>query len=190
MAGAIALMKSVKVYRLGQDPVVPDWVDLTQKVDEDFTPVPWEDNLTYWEVLAELLDSEPPFTEYLAHYGDLAELAIARDATGLYLDGGTPYTLDVPQPVPAKLFLVPHRLRRAHPQRDPHQPEPGSHPVDVRTRRSTSRPASPAPLRTPATPRRRGGRHLDSGPPRHRLVRLFPYLRPRRTRLRRHLATT
>ena len=56
MAGAIELMKSVRVYRLGQDPVAPEWVDLTQKADEDFTPVPWEDNLTYWEVLAELIN--------------------------------------------------------------------------------------------------------------------------------------
>jgi len=78
MATAVALMKSVKVYRLGQDPVEPQWVDLTQKADEDFTPVPWEDNLTYWEVLAELLNSEPPFAEYRAHYGDLAELGIAK----------------------------------------------------------------------------------------------------------------
>src|SRR5580693_7136044 len=78
MAGAIALMKSVKVYRLGQDPVAPAWVDLTQRADEDFTPVPWEDNLTYWEVLAELISSEPPFAEFRAHYGDLAELGIAK----------------------------------------------------------------------------------------------------------------
>jgi hypothetical protein len=202
MAGAVALMKSVKVYRLGEDPVAPQWVDLTQKADEDFTPVPWEDNLTYREVLAELLNSEPPFAEYRAHYGDLAELGIAsgrpfepdermrailvraavmghaqlavqsfadrrpdrvvwpgtrwewavlrpengtfdtpgyadvyarqkwfyqaqiespamfartpgagslywlatRDATGAYLDGTNSYTLDVPQPVPARLF--------------------------------------------------------------------------------------
>ena len=27
-----------------------------------------------------------------------------RDSTGTYLDGGKSYTLDVPQPVPAKLF--------------------------------------------------------------------------------------
>jgi hypothetical protein len=53
-------------------------VDLTQKVDEDFTPVPWEDNLTYWEVLAELINSEPPFAEFRAHYGELAELGIAK----------------------------------------------------------------------------------------------------------------
>jgi hypothetical protein len=78
MAGAIELMKSVKVYRLGQDPVAPEWVDLTQKADEDFTPVPWEDNLTYWEVLAELINSEPSFGEFRAHYGDLAELGIAK----------------------------------------------------------------------------------------------------------------
>ncbi len=45
MAGAIELMKSVKVYRLGEEPVAPDWVDLTMLADEDFTPVPWEDNL-------------------------------------------------------------------------------------------------------------------------------------------------
>ena len=47
--------------------MAPEWVDLTQKADEDFTPVPWEDNLTYWEVLAELISSEPPFAEYRAH---------------------------------------------------------------------------------------------------------------------------
>ena len=51
MAGAIELMQSVKVYRLGEDPVTPQWVDLTQKADEDFTPVTWEDNLTFWQVL-------------------------------------------------------------------------------------------------------------------------------------------
>ena len=81
MAGAIELMKSVKVYRLGQDGVAPQWVDLTQNVDEDFTPVPWEENLTYWEVLAELLNSEPSFPEFRAHYGDLAELGIAKAST-------------------------------------------------------------------------------------------------------------
>jgi hypothetical protein len=79
MTGATALMKQVKVYRLGEAPVLPGWVDLTQLADEDFTPVPWEDNLTFWEVLAELISSEPPFAEYRAHYGDLAELGIARD---------------------------------------------------------------------------------------------------------------
>ena len=79
MDGAIELMKSVKVYRLGEDPVEPDWVDLTQIIDEDFTPVPWETNLTYWEVLAELIHDESPFADYRAHYGDLAELGIARD---------------------------------------------------------------------------------------------------------------
>lgn len=35
--------------------------------------------------------------------GSLYWLA-TRDATGAYLDGGRSYTLDVPQPVPAKLF--------------------------------------------------------------------------------------
>ena len=35
--------------------------------------------------------------------GSLYWLA-ARDSTGAYLDGASSYTLDVPQPVPAKLF--------------------------------------------------------------------------------------
>jgi hypothetical protein len=78
MQGAIELMQSVKVYRLGERPVEPQWVDLTTMVDEDFTPVPWETNLTFWEVLAELLNAEPSFTEFRAHYGDLAELGIAK----------------------------------------------------------------------------------------------------------------
>jgi hypothetical protein len=78
MQGAIDLMKSVKVYPLNGEPIEPDWIDLTGLADADFTPVPWEDNLTYWEVLAELVNTEPPFVEFRAHYGDLAELGIAR----------------------------------------------------------------------------------------------------------------
>jgi hypothetical protein len=80
MTAAVELMKSVKVYRLGETPSLqPQWVDLTHQADEDFTPVPWEGNLTYWEVLAELVSTEPPFDEYRAHYGDLAELGIAKN---------------------------------------------------------------------------------------------------------------
>lgn len=78
MQGAIDLMKSVTVYRMGEDPISADWIDLTQLVDADFTPVPWEDNLRFWEELAELVSSEPPFAEFRAHYGELAELGIAR----------------------------------------------------------------------------------------------------------------
>jgi hypothetical protein len=84
---AIALMKSVKVYPLDAEGSAgePDWVTLSDKVGMDFTPVPWEDNLTYWEVLHELIDSEPPYDAYRAHYGDLAELGIAK---------GTPFAPD------------------------------------------------------------------------------------------------
>ncbi|WP_420365563.1 DUF1254 domain-containing protein [Curtobacterium sp. L3-7] len=78
-AGAVALMQSVKVSRLGDEPTVAEWVDLTALEDEDFTPVPWEDNLEYWNVLAEFIRSEPPFAEYRAQYGELAELGIRRD---------------------------------------------------------------------------------------------------------------
>jgi hypothetical protein len=233
MNTAVELMKSVKVYRLGEDPVEPQWVDLTQKADEDFTPVPWEDNLTYWEVLAELINDEPPFDAFRAHYGDLAELGIAKGrpfapdermrgilaraavmghaqlAAQSFADRrpdrevwpGTHWewavlrpengTFDTPdyadvyarqkwfyqaqiesprdvRPHPRRrvavlavhprclrrlprrrrvlhpgrtpagareAVLVDHRLRRAHPQRDPRRPEPGRDPVPVRTRR-------------------------------------------------------
>jgi hypothetical protein len=77
---AIELMKSVKVYPLeaGDDWAAPEFVTLSDQVGLDFTPVPWEDNLTYWEVLHELIDSEPAYDAYRAHYGDLAELGIAK----------------------------------------------------------------------------------------------------------------
>ena len=63
MEGAVELMRSVKVYPLDprSDWHDPSWIDLTKLSGMDFTPVPWEDNLTFWEVLHELIDSEPPF---------------------------------------------------------------------------------------------------------------------------------
>ena len=87
MAGAIDAMKSVTVYRLGADPAAArqSWVDLTKLDGADFTPVPWETNLQFWEVLHQLLQDEPPFDEYRAFYGELAELGIAR---------GVPFELD------------------------------------------------------------------------------------------------
>jgi len=80
MDGAVADMKSVKVYRLGTEwsESSQSWVDLTKLDGADFTPVPWETNIKFWEVLHDLLNDEPPFDEYRAFYGELAELGIAR----------------------------------------------------------------------------------------------------------------
>lgn len=80
MAGAIEQMKSVKVYPLDQPGnwTEPTWIDLSHLRGADFTPIRWEDNLEYWRVLHEVVDTEPPFDDYRAFYGELAELGIAK----------------------------------------------------------------------------------------------------------------
>nr|WP_254707616.1 DUF1254 domain-containing protein [Rhodococcus pyridinivorans] len=82
VAGAIALMKSVKVYPL--EPVAgwnqPTWIDLSRQADLDFTPVRWEDNLQYWQVLHDVVDAEPAYGAYRTQYGELAALGIAKGA--------------------------------------------------------------------------------------------------------------
>ena len=50
------------------------WVDLSKIVGADFTPIRWEDNLSYWQVLHDLIDAERPFAEYCNFYGELASL--------------------------------------------------------------------------------------------------------------------
>ncbi len=74
-----ALMKSVKVYPMNKaaDWAKPTWVNLN-KPGLDFTPVSWEDNMKYWEVLAELINSEPAYDAYRIMYGELAELGIEK----------------------------------------------------------------------------------------------------------------
>ncbi len=80
MGPAVELMKSVTAYPLhsSDDQPTPSWVDLTKLKGADFTPVPWEDNLEYWRVLHEILDTEPANPNYRTHYGELAELGIAK----------------------------------------------------------------------------------------------------------------
>jgi hypothetical protein len=80
------LMQSVKVYPLNRpaDWQDPTWVSLNKK-GADFTPLQWEDNLQYWEVLHELIDTEPPYEAYRAMYGELAEFGIIK---------GKPFALD------------------------------------------------------------------------------------------------
>ena len=81
MQGAIDLMQSITVHPLDPGAEVPeiDWVDLSKIVGADFTPIRWEDNLTYWEVLHDLIDAELPFAEYRNFYGELASLGIEKD---------------------------------------------------------------------------------------------------------------
>ena len=80
MAGAIEEIKTVKVYPLQPTAVWADpaWVNLSELAGADFTPVRWEDNLGYWKALHEVIDTEPPFDEFRAFYGELAELGIVK----------------------------------------------------------------------------------------------------------------
>jgi hypothetical protein len=77
--GAFERIKTIKVRPLNPpaDWTDPQWPDLTPK-GQDTTPLKWEDNLKYWEVLHEVIDSEPPYEGYRRYYGELAALGIAK----------------------------------------------------------------------------------------------------------------
>jgi hypothetical protein len=76
---AIERIKTVKVHPLNPSPgwMEPTWLDLTPP-PQDTTPLAWENNLQYWQVLHEVVDSEPLFALYRDHYGELAALGIAK----------------------------------------------------------------------------------------------------------------
>jgi hypothetical protein len=74
---ANALMKTVKVYQLNRpaDWKEPTWVRLGKG---DFTPLQWETNLRYWQVLKEVIDLEPVYEAYRPYPGELAALGIVK----------------------------------------------------------------------------------------------------------------
>lgn len=55
----------------------PEWLDVTGK-PQDTTPVAWEDNIQFWEMLHKTIDAEPAFSGYRNHYGELAALGIEK----------------------------------------------------------------------------------------------------------------
>ncbi len=78
MAKANALMKSVKIYPLGNpEKTTAQWIDITDK-SVDFTPVKIEKTLEYWAQLHRFIDREPAFEAYRMYYGELAALGIAK----------------------------------------------------------------------------------------------------------------
>ncbi|WNY25256.1 DUF1254 domain-containing protein [Methanolapillus millepedarum] len=79
MEGARELMKSIKVYPLNKqaDQTATKWVSLNKKGVE-FTLVPWENNIKYWEKLAEIINDEPAYDLYRTMYAELAELGIEK----------------------------------------------------------------------------------------------------------------
>ncbi len=79
MAAAIERLKTIRVRPL--DPSTPwtepSWFDQTP-TPQDQTPYRWEGTLRYWQVLHEVIDTEPPLEDSRAEYGELAALGIAR----------------------------------------------------------------------------------------------------------------
>jgi len=79
VAGAIALIKKAKVYPLKPTPGWPatQWLDLTP-VPQDTTPLAWENNIQFWQVLAEVVNREVPNPRFHMMYGELAALGIEK----------------------------------------------------------------------------------------------------------------
>jgi len=79
VAGAKARLRTIKVYPLNpvRNWAEPKWLDITGR-KQDTTPLDWEDNLRFWEVLHETLQVEPIFEGYHDYYGELAALGIGK----------------------------------------------------------------------------------------------------------------
>jgi len=77
--GALDRLQTIKVRPL--NPPIgwtePKWLDLTEK-PQDTSPVKWENNVNYWEMLHWVIDTEPPLDEYRHQYGELAALGIVK----------------------------------------------------------------------------------------------------------------
>lgn len=79
VAGAKARLMTIKVYPLNpaQEWTEPKWLDVTGK-SQDTTPLEWEENLKFWEVLHQTINAEPAFAGYHDYYGELAALGIEK----------------------------------------------------------------------------------------------------------------
>ena len=79
VAAAKERLTTIKVYPLNptDDWTEPQWLDVTGKV-QDTTPLLWETNLVFWEVLHQTVDSEPAYEGYRTNYGELAALGIEK----------------------------------------------------------------------------------------------------------------
>ncbi|HKQ76768.1 MAG TPA: DUF1254 domain-containing protein [Blastocatellia bacterium] len=77
--GALDALRTIKVYPLATAayPALLRFVDVTEK-RMDCTSLRWEDNLTFWEKLRAVIDSEPVVDEFRPMYGLLAALGIEK----------------------------------------------------------------------------------------------------------------
>ncbi|MEU2092160.1 DUF1254 domain-containing protein [Nocardia beijingensis] len=79
VAEAMNALRAVRVYPPGETGAVLDVVDITD-FDLDSTCLRWEDDLSYWQVLHGVLESEPVVPEFSAMYGLLGAIGLERGA--------------------------------------------------------------------------------------------------------------
>lgn len=76
---AIERLKSIQVRPL--NPISgwtkPTWYDQTP-TPQNQTPTAFEDKFEFWQLLREIIDTEPPLEDSRTHYGDLAALGLAK----------------------------------------------------------------------------------------------------------------
>jgi len=79
VTGAKERLKTIKVYPFTPTSTwtEPQWRDVTGQT-QDTTPVAWEDNIQFWEMLAKTVDEEPTFAGYHNYYGELAALGLEK----------------------------------------------------------------------------------------------------------------
>ena len=79
---AVAMLKTVKLYPLNNPPAASKvtWFDMGDK-HIDFTAVPIEKTIDYWNQLAEVINREPAYEAYRMEYGLLASLGIEKGKT-------------------------------------------------------------------------------------------------------------
>lgn len=79
VTGAIERLQTIKIHPLNPPAgwSGAKWVDLTE-IPQDTTPVKWEKNIKFWEVLHEVIETEPAVEGYRNNYGELAALGIAK----------------------------------------------------------------------------------------------------------------
>ncbi len=72
-------LRSIKVYSLASaaNPKLVNFVDTTA-IKSDMSPLRWEDNLLYWQVLHQIIDAEPMVEAFGPMYGQLAALGIEK----------------------------------------------------------------------------------------------------------------
>lgn len=72
-------LTTIKVYPFDSEVAwtEPEWLDVTGKT-QDTTPLRWETQFAFWQMLHETIDAEPVFEGYRAAYGELAALGISK----------------------------------------------------------------------------------------------------------------